>query len=185
MTEDTGTVVAPIPANAFIPCGNQKRPWVRLAARYIDLLTFATLVGGVAGVAYAPMLEINNVLFSMITLLVYVFVEPCMLSSWGTTPGKAMLNIHLRKTDGTKPAYAEALSRSFNVWVRGLGLGIPVVSLATCITSYKTLMREGETSWDKDGGFRIAHGNVGAGRVIAVIAFFFGFILLAALCASP
>ena len=144
-------------------------------------MLFAVLVGFILGFVYPHALEINDSLFGIILVFAYVFVEPCMLSSWGTTPGKALLNIRLRKHDGTKPNYAQALSRAFNVWVRGLGLGIPIVALFTHINAYKRLTKDGITSWDKDGGFQVAHKIVGAGRVIAAIAILVGFVFLVAL----
>jgi len=123
----------------------------------------------------------NDLLFGMIAGFIFVFVEPCMLSAWGTTPGKALFNIRLRKSDGTKPNYAEALSRAFNVWVRGEGLGIPFVCFFTRIHAYNKLTEEGFTSWDRDGGFTVAHKNLGAGRTIAAIAIFAAFVILMAM----
>ncbi|MGH7491381.1 MAG: RDD family protein [bacterium] len=160
----------------FVPCGPQARPWVRYWARIIDVMLFAFLVGTVLGSVYPSALEINDTLLGIVVVFAYVFVEPCMLSSWGTTPGKAILDVRLRKQNGTKPGYSDALSRAFNVWIRGFGLGIPIIALFTLISAYMRLSENGLTSWDKDGGFRIIHKVVGAGRVLAVIAILVGFV---------
>ena len=71
-----------------------------------------------------------------------------------------------------------ALRRSVNVWVRGLGLGIPIVSLFTLITAHERLTDEGMTSWDEKGDFRILHRRVGVGRVILTVIVCVGFVFL-------
>jgi uncharacterized RDD family membrane protein YckC len=172
---------APLAVRDFNHCGPQTRPWVRYWARIIDVMLFAFLAGSVLGVVYPSALEISDALLGIVFVFAYVFVEPCMLSSWGTTPGKALLNVRLRKLDGTKPGYSDALSRAFNVWIRGLALGIPIIDLFTLISAYLRLSRHGLTSWDKDGNFRVSHKVVGAGRVLAVIAIFAGFCFLIAI----
>lgn len=161
--------------------GPQIRPWVRYWARMIDLLLFSLLLGFVIGIIYPPVLEINDTLLGIILLFVYVFVEPIMLTSWGTTPGKALLRVRLRKSTGDKPTYSEALSRSFSVWLRGFGLGIPLVSLITLITSYNKLTKKRITTWDEEGDFNVSHRIIGAIRIIVMILFFIGFLFLIAL----
>jgi len=161
---------AAVRARDFNPSGPQIRPWVRYWARTIDLVLFGILSGIVLGLTYHSALGMNDLIFGIILASLYVFVEPCMLSSWGTTPGKALLNVSLRKQDGSKLKYADALSRSFKVWMRGFGFGIPIVVLVTLITAHAELARAGITSWDKDGGFRVTHNIIGAGRIIAIIA---------------
>ena len=151
--------------------GPQIRPWVRYWARVIDNLLFALLIGLILGIVYPASLEINDTLLGFILLFIYVFFEPIMLTSWGTTPGKALLRVKLRKSTGDKPTYAEALNRSFSVWLRGLGLGIPIVSLITLITAYNNLTKNGITTWDKEGDFNVSHRKIGAIRVIIIILF--------------
>jgi hypothetical protein len=174
-------LVVPPPLHDFVPTGPQARPWVRYWARTIDVMLFAILAGVLLAFIDPAALEINDKVLGTLFIFLYVFIEPCMLSSWGTTPGKALLNIRLRKSDGTKLNFSEALARAFNVWIRGWGLGLPIVALFTQIIAYNRLTKEGITSWDKDGGFRIDHKLVGAGRVIAVIVLFVGFFFLIAL----
>lgn len=105
-----------------------------------------------------------------LALAIYPFVEALLLSWWGTTPGKALLRVRVRKNDGRKLSYAEALSRSYSVWTRGLGLGIPLVSLFTLIGSEGKLRTSGRTSWDGAGGYVVGHQQIGALRIIAAVA---------------
>ena len=62
-----------------------------------------------------------------------------------------------------------------------MGLGIPIVAFFTQLNAYSKLSKDGITSWDKEGGFRISHKKVGAGRVIAIIALLIGFVFLISL----
>ncbi len=152
--------------------GLQIRPWVRYWARLIDLFLFNLLSSFVLGILYPSALKINSMLVTIILMFVYVFVEPIMLTSWGTTLGKALLRVKIRKSNGSKPTYAEALVRSVSVWVRGLGLGIPLVILITLIIEYKKLIKNGITTWDRGGDFNVSHGHIGPIRKIIVVFIF-------------
>lgn len=87
-----------------------------------------------------------------------------MLSSWGTTPGKALSKIRLRCENGSRLSYSQALKRSFSVAVKGLGLGLPLISLFTLLNSYNDLTKKGKTSWDRDGNFSVSHQILGLSR---------------------
>jgi uncharacterized RDD family membrane protein YckC len=156
----------------------QIRPWVRYWARLIDLFFFNLLSSFFLGIIYPPALKINSMVFTMILMFVYVFVEPIMLTSWGTTPGKALLRVRLRKSNGSKIKYAEALVRSGSVWARGWGFGIPLISLITGITAYKKLIKNGITTWDRGGDFNVSHGHIGPIRKIIVVLIFISLVLI-------
>jgi uncharacterized RDD family membrane protein YckC len=158
--------------------GLQIRPWVRYWARLMDLSLFYLLSGLVLGIIYPPALKINDMLLAIILLFVYAFVEPIMSTSWGTTPGKALLRVRLRKSNGKKPTYMEALGRSVSVWVGGWGLGIPIVSLITLIIAYNKLKKDGITTWDGGRDFNVSHRQIGATRVIITVLIFISLFLL-------
>ena len=173
-----------IPLPTVVPSyessGPQVRPWLRLWARMMDGLLFGLIFGVVAAFVYAPLLELQSAALNIVFLFVYIFVEPAMLCSWGTTPGKALLNIRVRRMDGQKLTYGEAIMRSLKVWFRGQGIGIPLVALFTQIHAYNVLTKEGATSWDQDGRFKVIHRTVGIGKVILTVLAFIGFMFLIA-----
>jgi len=162
---------------AFAPSGPQARPWLRYWARSLDMVLFSLILSVVIVLIYPALLLIKPAYLNFFHALAYMFVEPLMLSAWGTTPGKALLKIRLSKADGTRLNYREALGRSFNVWVRGLGLALPIVNLFTHVTAYQRLLYQGRTSWDEDGGFVVTHQILGAQR----IAFFVSVMLIISL----
>jgi len=165
-------------ANGYAPSGPQVRPWVRYWARMIDICLFAGLFGFVCGVACPSVLEVPDVFFNVINLLLLIFVEPLLLSTWGTTPGKALLKVRLRKKNGEKVTYEEGLLRSVKVCWRGLGLGIPIVALFTQITAYNSLNKTGITSWDKDGNTQITHQSISWWRAITAVLLLGVFLVL-------
>ena len=120
--------------------------------------------------------EMNDTLLGILLLLGYNFIEPAMLAGVGTTPFKALLGVRVRNNDGSKPTYFKALNRTFSVWLRGQGLGIPLFALFTGITSYNRLSRDGVTSWDRDGGYTVTHRTVTWWRWLLLIAISAGFV---------
>lgn len=156
----------------YAPSGDQIRPWVRYWARVIDIVIFSVCAGILISITFPPILELPEIAFTLLLLFLYVFVEPIMLSSWGYTPGKALFRIRLRRSDGSKLPYDIALARSTKVWLRGMGLGAPIVSLFTLISAYRRLKEQGSTSWDEEGRFQISHQTIGDGRVLVAILIF-------------
>jgi len=163
---------------------SQSRPWLRWAARWIDTCIFALVIalmpGFILGLADAPPETLDTFYdspgadqaFGILFMVVYyTFLEPMMLSAWGTTPGKALLNIKVLQRNGEKLSYSQALTRSLSVWLKGMGLGIPLISLITLVRSYNFLRREGITEWDRDGDFSVSHQAIGSlkGMVIVLL----------------
>lgn len=180
LSDSSDEVDAPAPALAAK--GAQVRPWVRYWARMLDVLVFSLPSGVVIGVFWPELIASSDPgsdwALGLIILLVWAFVEPLCLSVFGTTPGKTLFRISLRLRSGQKLDYSAALARSLKVWLRGMGMGLPLVSLFTLIRAYGKLKRGGSTSWDIDWGFEVVHRPVGVGRTLVGIAFFVIFIML-------
>jgi len=184
----TNSVAPPeAPARPDLPeaspiSGPQARPWVRYWARMGDLILFALPMGVVLTVIWPSLLvdteSGGGLLLGLMVLLSWALVEPLCLSVFGTTPWRSLLRIRLQHPDGRPISYGEALRRSLKVWVKGLGLGLPFVSLITLFVAYRRLKREGRTSWDADGGFTVTHQTIGAGRTVAAVLFFLIFLML-------
>lgn len=180
---ETGAVAQP-PIAPEAVAGEQVRPWVRYAARTLDLWLFALVFGFVLGVFAPSVLAYGDVVLGLPVMFVYLFVEPMLLATWGTTPGKALLRVRLREANGEKLVYIEALNRCFAVWFRGLGMGLPIVSLITQIVAYRNLVQNGETTWDADGELVVSHEPVGAVRTMIAILLSGGYLLFVGLTAQ-
>lgn len=141
------------PIEFFVP----PRPWVRYFARLIDLYFGSFLVAItwnlVSPSTYDRMLvNIGNEYFiGIILYIIWLFFESLSLSTLGTTLGKWVFSSKLVSIDGGKLSFPKALLRSFSMWVNGLGLMLPVVSLLTLSNSFNRLKNEnytGHTKWD-------------------------------------
>jgi len=163
---------------SYEPSGSQIRPWPRWAARNLDFALFSFLVGLIEGLIPQSVLNIPDIALNILIGFFYVFVEPIMLCSWGTTPGKALLKIRLRQQNGSKLSYLQALERSALVWIKGLGLGIRFISLFTLLNSYNVLTKEGKTSWDRDGNFSVSHQVIGPLRIIVIVLLLLSCVVL-------
>src|SRR5437867_12227976 len=136
------------------------RPWARFWARTIDV-ALAYLAFWARTSLVSPYLWSDTqtsrlgLLLNMGVLLGWACVEPFILSNWATTPGKWAMSISLRYGGATELHLEHYLRRSFMVWWRGLGAGVPVVVLITGILAYQALSSQGSTTWDRDGGFQI------------------------------
>jgi len=153
-------------------------PWMRYFARVADILISAVGLGVVIGIAVPALAEINSALLGVLVIFVWIFIETVLLATWGTTPGKWLLGITVRTRHGARLDEGAAFRRSFNVWLRGLGLGIPIVSLFTLIMSYKRLKEQGETSWDADGHYVVSHAPMSPARMVILVVFAVLFVVL-------
>jgi len=156
----------------------QVRPWVRYWARMIDICLFSLPAGFVLGIVFPSILKMPGFAFGMLLIFAWIFVEASLLSTWGSTPGKALFKTTVRSSTGEILSFSNALNRSFSVWWRGLGTGFPIVSLATLEAANKHLSKDGITSWDREGNFAVSHNRIGVLRVIIAIIFFVGVLLL-------
>ena len=151
--------------------GSQVRPWTRYFARCIDLWLFSIMVG-IAAAFFAPsILNVPEVLLTAGILFAWIFQESILLANCGTTPGKWLFKIKVRDCGGRNLKFSDALNRSFSVWSKGMGAGIPVFTLFTQLSSKSKLKRDGVTPWDEEGQYVVTHQRIGVIRsiVIAVI----------------
>jgi uncharacterized RDD family membrane protein YckC len=158
------------------PCRvRQTRPWIRYFARMVDLFLFSLMAGIILGL-YAPsMAALPNSLLTVGILFAWIFQESVLLANCGTTPGKWFFKIKVRNSRGQKLTFSEALNRSFGVWIKGMGAGVPLLNLITLLSSRSKLKRDGITTWDEEGGFVVTHGKIGVFRSAVVAVLLFGF----------
>jgi hypothetical protein len=161
-------------------------PWRRWSARLVDFGCFCLAFGVFIEVsAPGTLTNANEVVLNAIMLALWVPVEAMVLSTFGTTPGKRMLGIRVANPDGTQLGLGQALNRSFQVWVMGFGIGIPVLLLITLMYGYFVLNRDGATPWDRRLGLVVTYSKVGAVRGAVITALIALFVFLAILGSLP
>lgn len=95
--------------------------------------------------------------YANVLALLLAMLPIAVLLAFAQTPGKWLLGIRVRNADGTRLSFLKALQREAWVLVRGLGLGLPVVTLFTLVMSHGDLKNEGTTCWDRRFGCRVEH----------------------------
>lgn len=127
-------------------------PWRRFLARSLDLLICSTIYELITGAILRTNLLDRSFLMSMVDIYmsfgILFLLEPLLLSRFGTTPGKWIFGISLRRKDGSKLSYGEGFSRLCHVFWRGFGLQIPIYNLVRLYKSYTLCSEEGEMPWD-------------------------------------
>ena len=97
---------------------------------------------------------------------VLMIFEPILLAAWGYTPGKWILGLKVRREDGRKLAWDDAVVRTALVFLYGLGLGIPFVRLWRLGDSQDRCRKEQVLPWDK--GVRYTARPVRLGRSLGM-----------------
>lgn len=138
------------------PVEKEIHPWLRFFGRALDY----GLWGAVISLVYIVILRIRplpgdflNALITIFGMALFIPVEAFLISKFGTTPGKFAMGIRLESIQGGNLTYREALRRSCNVYVQGVGCCIPVVEPVMKLIRYCQL-----TGW-------VVGRFAGAGRV--------------------
>jgi len=84
-----------------------------------------------------------------------LFIEPLLLSIFGTTPGKAIFGLSVRTDSGKKLTYVEGLERTWGVIGSGFGFNIPIYSLVRLWKSYKICKGNEVQPWDDYNSYTI------------------------------
>ncbi|AVP97368.1 hypothetical protein C7S18_09250 [Ahniella affigens] len=98
--------------------------------------------------------------------------EAIMLAFFGTTIGKALFGLQVRNHRNEKPNLSVAFGRQTSVFVRGMALGIPVLSfIAILVAAIQTLSAK-VAPWDQRRGLRVldAGGQGGIRPKLAIAA---------------
>ena len=158
----------------------------RFFARSIDYCCGNLIVLGILGVFalighWNPSSHHATMIFpfvlSMIPAFVWMPIEAGIAKSFGSTPGKKLLGLRL-VCNSERPEHGK---RALMVWVKGVGLGVPIVSWITAAVEYSRLRKTALTSWDKDYGFAVEAESMGFEHwFIASAAMLFSFMLVIA-----
>jgi uncharacterized RDD family membrane protein YckC len=137
-------------------------PWRRYGARMLDII----INGGIGFVLFgfgfaliAP--DYADQFFSIFegpagrlidlfaTVIAAGVFNAIVMGTTGTTLGKAIFGIKVCMPDQTSLGLLACFKREFKVWIFGMGLGLPIVSLIAMIVGYKTVAGRKQASWDE------------------------------------
>ena len=98
----------------------------------------------------------NPVLFALLCLPVAMMLDASVYCVAGNTPGKALLGLKVTALDGGRLSWKTYLRRNLAVWVRGLGCGIPVVSLVTMWRRGREAASGADVAYDVKTGHQVS-----------------------------
>jgi hypothetical protein len=177
----------PIPPPAEPPSADADltpRPWVRLFAKWFDMSLMAAPVIAVAPAMF-PLGGLEAWLLQIVMAgLAWLLIEPLVLAAFQTTPGRALLSTKLIYEKGQQIPLGAAYDRTLRVYIKGMGLGLPIVYLFTYFVAYRHLMTHGTTSWDEDGGFEVRHGKLSGLRIMLMVLIYTSLIVFGALTSA-
>ena len=147
------------------------RPWNRFWARSIDytlfLVVFYILVVFLAlqelSLTFSDNILLEMLFWFVISNVLLVLYEAAWISTFGTTPGKALFSIKIVTNFGYNLSFKQALDRAFSVLASGFAFLIffPVIPMFTMWSSYKEIKNTGVAKWDKTEKHKVAHKPVG------------------------
>lgn len=159
--------------------GEQRRPWVRNWARSFDLLVVCLPVGVVLAVLFPQLLQVHELVLGVGMTVFGALSNAAVLALFGTTPGRWLLNFRLREADGQRLSFTRACGRELDVLLRGLGLGLPVVTVLAQFLAFRKLSRDGATAWDESQNFRVEHRAISPWRWLVMVGTLVGFLAVA------
>ena len=134
-------------------------PWRRYFARTLDLAICRTLWSAVQllVLGWLPGTGGGRAAASVVgwgmAIFLSFFFEPLLLSTWGTTPGKALFRLKIRRPDGGKLTFRQAAERLLWVYRKGTCWNIPLVELWFLYKSYRRCEQGDAQPWEEEGGF--------------------------------
>ena len=146
----------PTPQMPSAPSARRKSitPWRRYFARAIDTTLLVPVFSFITGIQPHSLTDYR---FNMMAIAFAILAHAALQSSWGSTPGKAMLGYKVRTRNGDKLSFKKAIDREARIAWHGLGLGIPLYSVYTQYKAFTNLNNTGETSWDKADDLVVTH----------------------------
>lgn len=151
--------------------------WRRLFARTFDmwwqipLVIFVVTVSlGLAVPSFLEWAQIQrgNQLMVMVSVPLAFILDALLLARFGRSPGKALLGLRLVTKGGKHLGYGAAIRRNLLLWVAGLGLTIPLISLAAMSFQGWRVANGEDTIYDA-GRYRVEARPLGWGRWLGFI----------------
>lgn len=142
------------PQDRYAPPETTRHPWRRYFARTVDLLICGLLWEAVCRLGFRwnpPDGFWGSLLNSYVSWFLLFLWEPLCLHFWGTTPGKALFGLSVRAADGEKLSWDAAMGRTWDVFGKGNGYGIPVYSLWRQWKSYRLCQAGEREPWEDSG----------------------------------
>ncbi|MBV8804503.1 MAG: RDD family protein [Sinobacteraceae bacterium] len=128
-------------------------PWRRFWARWLDVILGTFLIGVVITALrpslYDGLLAQHETLFGLLLFPCALLGDALVYAVFGNTPGKAIAGIQVvADRTGERLTFLNYLKRNFELYIFGLGLGVPLFNLFLQIANYRRATRGEWSPWD-------------------------------------
>lgn len=132
-------------------------PWQRYWARTFDLALTGLAAWAALTLGFrVSMIGMPRWLLQTVSIAlswgILLVLEPLLLCTWGTTPGKWLLGLELRNRQGKKLGFLQGLRRTWGVLFTGYGLEIPIFCWYCLYRGYKECRENKPMSYDWEAG---------------------------------
>ena len=151
----TGVTLTP-PAADSLPV--VRYPWRRYLARLLDHSLCVLLLNAALVLTLRFTFgdgALNTLIQSYLAWGVQFLLEPLLLATWGTTPGKWIFGLKVRNADGGKLTFREAAARLSALFGYGEGWSLPGYQLYRNYKSYRACSDGEVLPWDEGLSYTI------------------------------
>jgi len=162
---------------------SQVQPFFRFFARSLDYLLYGSIINLILYLAgidierWDILDRVIDIIWSICLTFTWIFIEAYLLSKYGKTLGKHVINTRVVDSSGSLLTYRKALERSFDVWLIGVCMGVLILEWVTMAFWYYKLKHDGITLWDKRGDFRVIHSRFNP-TIVYILISIYGLALL-------
>jgi hypothetical protein len=154
------------PSSAETVSHPQNKPFLRFIAKLFDLSLFTVLLSTFISIFSLDLiLKTSKLALFMICLLLWTLLEPIMLSIFGTTIGRALLNIKVKCVNGQLLDLITSFKRNLFIITFGKGIRFPVINL------FYNLRKKARSIWDVKAGTIVLYGKVSLPRLLLGVCF--------------
>jgi hypothetical protein len=137
----------------------------------LTLWSVAIVAGGVFALAFLSpptfyaLMSANEVGIGLVAVFLGMLVNAVVIAIFGNSLGKAIFGIQVFEIGSDRRlSFGSALKRELKVWIFGLGLGFPIVTLIAIIVQFTKVSGGKPTGYD-NGSYLVRQKPVGAGRI--------------------
>jgi hypothetical protein len=160
----------------FVPAAERQQlssntPWSRYFARSFDLTITSYIAGFGVGCGlvyvspdmYRALISQQAQVQSLILLPVAMILNGIVAGLFGTTLGKWIMALRFTYLNGRLGVRGQIGRELGGVWVKGMGFGIPIVSLFTAMSQYRRVTQGLPASYD-EGSVLVKQDDISAWR---------------------
>jgi hypothetical protein len=140
------------------------------------MFVLAALLHGIGPFTFGDQFLMNPSYYPLVTLalLPITFLLDALIQAlFGNSLGKLIAGIRVETTNLGRPQLRQHAKRNLLVWLKGIGLGIPIISLFAMMACYMTVRSGRLTSWDSSNNVRVFSRGANIYRTLMAFGAFF------------